>query len=235
MDYHEYSRKLKEVLKLQGSPVAVAFMPERPPDLKKARGRGTVCVMIQRARMGRSFYCSGNNIICGGRIHLGMSQSIGINLEDFLVKTEKIAASEVAAKRLLGLNKSRAPDKLGEYLVFAPLEGTIFTPEVVLFVGTPLQISRIIWLDVYQTGQINTIHGEPLCSGVIAAPISRGKIGVSFLDMACRSLGRYKPEEMIIGVPHNRLERIVDSIDKSIGGKAKPSPIIRFLPRVIKP
>ena len=166
---------------------------------------------------------------------MGMSQSIGINLEHFLVKTEKIAATEIAAKRLLGLNKSRAPDKRGEYLAFAPLEGTTFTPEVVLFVGTPLQISRIIWLDAYQTGQINTIHGEPLCSGVIAAPISRGKIGVSFLDMACRSLGRYKPEEMIIGVPYSRLERIVDSIDKSIGGTAKLSPIIRLLPRVIKP
>ena len=235
MDYNESSRKLKEVLELQGSPVAIAFMTERPTGLKKVRGKNTVCVMIQRARMGRGLYCSSSNIICGGKLHLGMSKSIGINLENFLVKTEKIAASEIAAKRLLGMNKSRAPDKLGKYLAFAPLELATFNPEVILFIGTPLQIGRIMWLDAYQTGQITTIHGEPVCSGVIAAPISRGKIGVSFLDMACRSLGRYKPEEMIIGVPFHRVERILESIDKSIGGTAKPNPALRFLPWLIKP
>ena len=166
---------------------------------------------------------------------MGMANSIGINLKNFLVKTEKLAASEIAARRLLGLSKSRTPDKTGTYLALAPLEDAKFVPEVVLLIGTPLQISRIIWLDAYHTGQINTIHGEPLCSGAIGAPISRGRIGISFLDMACRSLGRYKPEEMIIGIPYSRMERIADSINKSIGGTAKPGPIMRFLPKLIKP
>jgi uncharacterized protein (DUF169 family) len=229
------SGRLKEVLELDGSPVAVAFLSEIPLGLRKWSRWGTVCVMIQSARRGSAFYCSGDRIICGGRVHLGMATSAGRNLKDFLVKTEKLAASDTAAQRLLGLTKSRAPRKLGEYLAFAPLEKATFTPDVIVFVGTPLQISRIIWLDAFQTGQINTIHGEPLCSGVIAAPFSRRRIGVSFMDMACRAFGRYKPEELIIGVPYERLSRIIDSIEKSVAGTAKSRFILGLLPKLIKP
>jgi uncharacterized protein (DUF169 family) len=230
-----FATRLKEVLELDGSPVAVAFVSEIPPGLRKWSRRATVCIMIQSARRGSAFYCSGDRIICGGRVHLGMAESAGRNLSDFLVKTERLAASDIAARRLLGLTKSRAPQKLGEYLAFAPLEEATFTPDVVIFVGTPFQISRIIWLDAFQTGQINTIHGEPLCSGVIAAPISRHRIGLSFMDMACRAFGRYKPEELVIGVPYERLSRIIDSIEKSVAGTAKSNFILRLLPKLIKP
>jgi uncharacterized protein (DUF169 family) len=231
----DFSSRLKEVLELDGSPVAVASASEVPSGIKKWQRRGTLCVMIQRARRGGASYCLAENIICGGKIHLGLAESAGRDLEKFLVKTEKLACSDIAARRLLGLTKSRAPEKLGEYLVFAPLEEAPFTPEVVIFVGTPLQISRIIWLDVFQTGQINTIHAEPLCSGVIATPISRKRIGISFMDMACRALGRYKPEELVIGVPYERLARIIDSIGKSVAGTAKSSLILRLLPKLVKP
>jgi uncharacterized protein (DUF169 family) len=231
----DLTKRLKEVIELDGSPVAVAFVSEIPPGIKKWPRRGTVCVMIQRARQGSATYCSGENIICGGKIHLGLAESAGRDLEKFLVKTEKLVASEIAARRLLGLTKSRAPKKLGEYLVLAPLEEAPFTPQAVVFVGTPLQIGRIIWLDAFETGQINTIHAEPLCSGVIAAPISSNRIGLSFMDMACRALGRYQPEELVIGVPYARLARIIDSIEKSAAGTARSSLILRLLPKLVKP
>jgi len=113
------------------------------------------------------------------------------------------------------------------------LEKAVFVPDVVLFVGTPLQISRIIFLDAFETGEIDTVHGEPLCSGVIAVPITTGKIGISFLDIACRAFGRYKPEEMVAGVPYQRLTRMVASLDRSIAGTAQPNFLLKLLPRVM--
>jgi len=53
--------------------------------------------------------------------------------------------------------------------------------------------------------------------------------------MACRAFGRYKPEELVIGVPYERLSRIIDSIEKSIAGTAKSNFILRLLPKLIKP
>lgn len=229
------TERLKDLLELDGSPVAIAVSPERPSNLKRWARRGTVCVMVQKARRGGEFYCSADNIICGGRIHVGIDDSAGRNLNDFLIRTEKLAASNIAARRLLGLTQSRSLDKVGEYLVFAPLESSSFTPDVVVFIGTPLQVSRIIWLDAYQTGRVTTLHGEPMCSGVIAGPISRHRIGISFMDMACRSLGRYRPEELAIGVPYERMIPIIDSIDKSVAGSAKPKFVMRLLPKLVKP
>ena len=225
---HEHlSTKLQKTLELDGSPVAVAIMPEPPDGLRQWRRKATPCMMIQSARRGIAFYCSGDSILCGGRAHLGIGMSPVRNLENFLVKREKLSGSTVAARKLLNSVKERTP-KLGGFLVFSPLEKSSFEPDVVLFVGTPLQIGRIIFLDAFKTGEIDTVHGEPLCSGVIAAPITTDKIGVSFLDMACRLFGRYKPEEMVIGVPHQRLSRIVNSIDLSIAGTAQPDLFVKL-------
>jgi len=215
-----YSARLQETLELEGSPVAVAVLPEPPAGLVRWWRKSTACTMIQIARRGMAFYCSGEVIACGGRSHLGLGESPVRDLEGFLVKREKLSGSREAARKMLDLTKQRAP-RLGEYLAFSPLEKTSFSPDVVLFVGTPLQISRIIFLDAFETGEIDTVHGEPLCSGVIATPITAGKIGISFLDMACRAFGKYKPEEMVVGVPSERLPRIANSIDLSVAGTAE--------------
>jgi uncharacterized protein (DUF169 family) len=224
--------KLKETLELEGSPVAVAVTLGLPAGLKRWRRKATLCMMIQSARRGVAFYCSGGSIVCGGRAHLGIAQSPLRDLEGFLVHREKLVGSRVAARRMLDLTRKRAPD-LGKYVAFSPLEKAVFVPDVVLFVATPLQVSRIIFLDAFETGEIDTVHGEPLCSGVIAVPITTGKIGISFLDIACRAFGRYKPEEMVVGVPYQSLTRMVASLDRSIAGTARPNFILKLLPRVM--
>lgn len=222
-----HSAKLQQTLALEGSPVAVAILPQPPHGLREWRRKATPCVMLQSARRGSAFYCSGDSIFCGGRAHLGIGESPIRNLENFLVQAEKLAASKEAAHKILDAVKKRTP-KLGEYLAFSPLEKADFSVDVVLFVGTPLQISRIIFLDAFELGVIDTVHGEPFCSGTIAAPITTGKIGVSFLDMTCRMFGKYKAEEMVVGVPGERLSRIVNSIDRSIAGTAEPDIIKKW-------
>jgi uncharacterized protein (DUF169 family) len=219
--------KLAEALELDGSPVAVAITPEVPMGMAPISFRATACIMVQIARRGDAFYSSWKDILCGGRANLGMGESPIRKLDDFLVRREKLFGSKAAADELIDSATIKAPNR-GKYLAFAPLEKASFTPDVVLFVGTPLQVSRIIFLNAFQTGLIDTLHGEPLCSGAIAAPITSGKIGVSFLDMACRSFGRYRPEEMVIGVPYNRLSHILDSLDASSAGTAKPSAFLRI-------
>lgn len=228
------SAKLKKTLELDGSPVAVAIMPEPARGLKKWRHKATLCMMMQSARRGAAFYCSGANVICGGGEHLGIGKSPVQELKASLVETEKLVASETAARRRLDQVKQRAPEQ-GGYIAFSPLERASFRPQVILFVGTPFQISRILHLDAFETGEIDTVHGEPFCSGVIAAPITTGKIGISFLDMTCRAFGRYRAEEVAIGVPYSRLTRIISSIELSSSGNAKSDFLLKLLARIPTP
>ena len=227
-----FSTKLKNTLELDGDPVAASITYLPPKELTKWQRKATLCMLIQRARRGLSLYSPSKNIICGGRVHVGIGNSPGWGLEDFLFCKEKLVGSRVAARRMLGLTTVQSSE-LGKGFVFSPLMKANFYPEVVVFVCTPLQISRILFLDAYETGEINTLHKEPLCSGVIAAPKATGRIGISFLDMSCRSFGQYKPEEMAIGVPYHRIPKIVENIDHSVAGTAKSSLPLRLLPGLL--
>jgi uncharacterized protein (DUF169 family) len=229
-----FSAKLKNTLELDGNPIAISITSDKPQELKKWQSRVTLCMLIQSARRGLSLYCPGENIICNGKVHIGIGNSPSWDLEDFLVRKEKIVSSKTAARRMLDLAKVQSSE-LGKFIILSPLMKANFNPDVVVFVGTPLHISRILFLDAFGTGEINTLHREPLCSGVIATPIATSQIGVSFLDMSCRAFGQYKPEEMAIGVPYNRISKIVENIDHSIAGTAKSSLLLRLLPRIMNP
>jgi uncharacterized protein (DUF169 family) len=55
----QVSVRLKEVLELDGSPVAMAYVTEQPSGLEKWSRPGTVCIMVQKARRGNAFYSKG--------------------------------------------------------------------------------------------------------------------------------------------------------------------------------
>jgi uncharacterized protein (DUF169 family) len=226
------SAKLKDALELDGDPVAISIVSDVPQELNNRQRKATLCMSIQSARRGLAFYCSGKDIICNGKAHIGIGKPPMWDMEDLLVHREKIVGSKTAARRMLDLARVQT-STVGKYIVLAPLTKASLNPDVVVFVATPLQISRILFLDAFETGEINLLHREPLCSGVIAIPITSGRIGVSFLDMSCRSFGQYRPEEMAIGVPYSRLPNIVSNIDHSIAGTAKSSFLLRLLPSIL--
>jgi uncharacterized protein (DUF169 family) len=92
--YH--SDKLQKALELEGSPVAVAILLELPELLRQWQHKATPCMMLQSARRGSAFYCSGECIFCGGGAHLGIARSPVRNLGDFLVRGERLFGSKAA-------------------------------------------------------------------------------------------------------------------------------------------
>ncbi len=231
--YTHYSEILRVTLELEGNPVAIAISPEHPSGIKQATRGVTVCMMLQIARRGSTFWASSKQIICGARAHLGMGKTPIPFIEDFLVNKEKLFSSKAAAKRLLTSLKNMAP-KLGNHLVFSPLEKADFIPDLVVFVATPAQVSRILFLDAFETGEFELAHQEPLCSGSIATPITTHRIGISFLDISCRFLGKYRPEEMTVGVPFDKLLNIIENIGHSAAGSAKQSNLIKFAGNILR-
>jgi len=231
--YTQYSEILSKTLELEGSPVAIAISREPPSGIKQVTRGVTVCMMLQIARRGSVFWASGKQIICGARAHLGMGKTPIPFTEDFLVHREKLFSSKDAAKRLLTSLKNMAP-KLGNHLIFSPLEKADFVPDLVVFIATPAQVSRILFLDAFETGEFELAHQEPLCSGSIAMPITTHKIGISFLDISCRFLGKYRPEEMTVGVPFDKLLGIIENIGNSAAGSARQSNLIKFAGNILQ-
>jgi uncharacterized protein (DUF169 family) len=225
--YAGFSNILQETLEIEGNPVAIAISSTPPEKIKQFSNSATVCIMLQRARNGDTFWTSGKRILCGARVHLGIGKTRIPCMEDFLVWQEKLFKSRLAARHLLTSLSNMAP-RAGNHLIFSPLREIDFEPNVVVFVATPAQVGRILFLDAYETGEFDLVHQEPLCSGSIAIPITTGKIGISFLDMACRFFGKYKPEEMTIGVPFTKLVHIINNIRHSTAGSAKPTYLMKL-------
>jgi uncharacterized protein (DUF169 family) len=231
--YAFYADKLRDALDLGESPIAAKIIRERPGQLKPIRHKATVCMMMQHARGGNSFYCSGSDILCGGRDNLGIGKSPLSKLEDIVLSREKLFESRVAARKALNLGKTCAPD-IGRYLLLAPLDKFETIPDVVIITGVPSQISRLLYINAFDTGEFNVEFMEPLCTGAIAAPVSTGKIGLSVMDVACRILGKFREEEMIVGIPYERLGKIVKNIDRSSAGTAKLSTQFRIAASILQ-
>ena len=225
--YAFYADKLQDALDLGESPIAAKITRERPEQLKPIRHKATVCMMMQSARRGNSYYCSGSDILCGARDNLGIGKSPLYKMQNLVLSREKLFESRVAAQTALDLGKTCAPD-VGHYLLVAPLDKFDTVPDVVIITGVPAQISRLLYIDAFETGEFNVEFIEPLCTGVISVPITTGKIGLSVMDVACRILGKFRAEEMVIGIPFERLGKIVKNIERSSAGTAKLSTLFRM-------
>jgi len=222
----EYSAKLKKVLGLDGSPVAEALLSEPPAGVQQWGGeRVFACGMAQDARRGNAYYCTAENMICAaGSAFVGLSGTAPIGIiADYIVQGKKLYTSRAAAYRHLEDAWQLIPKMGGKCLAFAPLEKATFEPHAVLFIVSPLQAMRILFLDAYQTGFHDIAkYCEPFCAGVIAGAISTGKIALGLLCPGSRQAAKFKPEEMAVGVPYERIGRIVNSIEGSHLGTAVP-------------
>jgi uncharacterized protein (DUF169 family) len=120
---------------------------------------------------------------------------------------------------------SRAPSPrgFGDYLVFSPLERSEFAPDLVIFLVNAEQACRLTALARYRQGLLpaNEMEGS-LCWSAIAYPFTSGDINITLGDATARRLEHWDPAELIVTVPAERLPGIVESIDRSSAGTAKP-------------
>jgi len=219
-----YSRRLKEVLGLEKSPVAITF--SKKPANKANTERYRVCGAIQAAASGSIINLSKENSSCrGGTTYLGLGPQRE-RVEEFLVYGEKLSCSLATARRAITYINKKAPPPLGlaEYVVFSPLEKAELEPDLVLFLCNPEQACRLITLARYREGVLpQNEFGGALCWSTITYPLITGNINVSLGDHVAREIEHWKPEELAVTVPAHKLHQIVESIDYSTAGVAEPS------------
>lgn len=224
-DREMYSTRFKEVLGLDGSPIAYAILKEPPAGIKQWEGPPLwPCGVIQKARRGESFFITAENCSCPGKMFIGLSPvNPEFNAADYLVQAKKLYGTRAGAARHIQEVYKLIPKVGGKYAVFAPLEKATFTPDAVLFIGYPLHIMRLMFFDAFEDGMHDLApYGEPFCSGVVAQVISSGKMCLGMFCGGSRESAKIRPEECVLGVPYYRIARMVRSIDKSHCGTATP-------------
>jgi uncharacterized protein (DUF169 family) len=232
MEWRQYAERLKEVLKLKGSPVAVTYSMK--PAAGTAEAKAWACRALLGARDGNTFCLSKDTSSCpGGTWHLGLGPpptgDAGKALKKFLVHGEKLFCSIATFHRAVHLTTD-PPLGLADYVIFSPLEMADQKPDLVVFLCNPEQACRLLTLAQYATGvPPRTEMGGSTCHMVVAYPIVSGEINVSLLDYTSRRLQKFAEDELAVSIPYPHMGHVVGSIESCSAGTASIEGLKRML------
>jgi len=222
--WKDYGEQIKEVLELEGNPVAITYSMKPPSTPSGERYR--VCDAFLQARGGKVIDLTVSTSACpGGTWHLGLGErpsgEADKGLKEFLVNGEKLYCSIATFHRSQALTAA-PPLGLADHVVLSPIEEAEFRPDIVLFICNAEQACRLVSLDSYDTGIPPRIEmAGSTCHQAVAYPVVTGELNVSLMDYTSRHIRGYKAEDLLVSIPYHRFHGVIRSIDHCTAGRAK--------------
>ena len=218
MEYHELGQKLKNILKLEREPVALKWVSREPQNIPKEEGKSRFCTKLDKAMNGEIFYSTVAEEECmGGLRYTGMKDphEFPKNMQSgsFLVPTgvyKSIPAVQRSWKNNLAVNPG-----IFTAIIFAPLSGAEFEPDVIFIVGNAEQGMELLHANAYDSGA----HGlgadsGPICSSMAAVPYLTGKVTYGFGDIGSRNNMDLEADEIMVSIPSTDLKRIIRNLEE---------------------
>ena len=135
MEWQAWGQRLKQVLELPGSPVAISYTdaPPAPPGTRKC----SVCGLLRDVAAGESYILTAETSRCpGGTQYLGLQAQHPERaraLRDFLINGEKLFSCAASILRAQAMSEAKPPYGAADYISFAPLEKAPLPPDVTVF------------------------------------------------------------------------------------------------------
>jgi len=224
VNYAEDSEKLKNLLGLKGSPVAIRFAPTKAdipagiPELDKTIRH---CSMVNLARNeGKIFYSPAERHECnGGAWSLGLKPiTPSLKNGEFYFKLGKFD-SDSACKRTI----ERIPHlDTGETFatMYAPLEKTPFPPQVIVIVTTPRNMLKLAQSSLFRLGGRICAEFSGIQSVCADATAQTYLSGHPNFSLGCDGSRRYSgimDDEMVMGFPAEMLPELITALPIILG------------------
>ena len=224
MDYTQLAEKLVKYLGLKYEPVAVKVLKKgepMPEGYSEPDKNLRHCQSIMKARKGESFIIPADKHACV----VGAS-SLGI-----IPTPEKVASGEshhnlgmfdpVEAAAEMIVNRPKFEPKSRAATVVGPLQDAKVEPDVVILVDRPETIYWIIPASTYHKGgraNFSSAAFQATCADTTILPSLTGEINISLGCFGCRKATDIENDEMLVGIPFNKLEEIVNVLEKLYEG-----------------
>lgn len=218
-NYEELSSKLKTLLNLKGSPVAVKLVTDRkeiPAGTPELKEKIRHCEMVQKARHGDVFYATKEQHACaGGAGALGIAETPEkIKTGEFYFGLGRFSTLEAAKKTMESVPRT---GKHFAASLYAPLEKAVFKPDVIVVIGNPKQLLKIAQSNIYHGGGRNmaSFSGiQSLCADAVAAPYNTGELNATFGCDGSRKYAKIADEELVVGIPEAKLAALAEALEK---------------------
>jgi uncharacterized protein (DUF169 family) len=216
----ELSNELKKNLGLRYSPIAVKLVNneedfELDTNLsfdKKYR----YCQMLMETKHGKNCVISGDNLTCPAA-----AAAFGFkSLPEKIAKGSMLKSLGLFEKEEYGKNLMEKIPRLKageiEKIIASPLEKCDFIPDLIIIEDIP---ERIMWLALASLRFANGRHSfstgifQAVCVDSTIIPYQTQKVNVSLGCYGCRDATDIKDDECIIGIPYEKLDSIVSSVD----------------------
>ena len=218
-DYAGSSEILRTSLKMKGSPVAIGFAATKediPPGIPEIDKAIKHCMMVSLARNeGRIFYSTSEKHECmGGAFALGLKDlTPTLKTGKFYYKLGKFE-SITSSKRTMD-SVPHLPTGDTYATMYAPLEKTPFTPQVILIITNPWAMLKLAQSSLFRLG--GRAHAEfsgiqSVCSDTVAQTYLTGKPNFSLGCDGSRRFSGIADDEMVMGFPSEMLPEIVDAV-----------------------
>ena len=225
-DYAQYAERLKSILGLERSPVAVKFVAqdEAVPDGFTALPGRRYCQVLMEASQGAKALLTPENVSCPAS-----ATALGFKpLPEKLATGEMLAAYGIFASAEAGRNTLHSMPRLpmGQYKAVAacPLGEAPYEPHVVVFESQPEHLMWLALAAVRQTGGRLTFSTgilQATCVDGTILPFVEQRLNASLGCYGCREATDMSEEECILGFPASELERIVTELE-ALAAKSLP-------------
>ncbi|MBM4240272.1 MAG: hypothetical protein FJ150_01110 [Euryarchaeota archaeon] len=216
--YQELGKKLKKILDLDREPVAIKWSVREPRDIEKEDGKSRFCAKLEKAMNGEIFYSTAEEEECmGGLKYTGMkdTEEFPKNMRSGAFLVPAGVYKSIPAVQRSWQSNMRVETGIFNSIIFAPLSKAKFEPNVIFLLCNAQQAMTILHANAYDSGS----HGlgadsGPICSSMAAIPYLTGKVTYGFGDIGSRRHMNIKPEEVMVSIPANDLERILANLEE---------------------
>jgi len=214
MNLEEMSDIVKSSLGIKDNIVGVALFKSEndiPKELESLERPFRYCQMIQAARLqGDSFLAHADYHECkGGAAAIGLLECPE-NIASgslYFDKLHKCETKDVGISISENMPRIPAGQTVATYV--APLQEMVVNPDVVIFVGNPLQARRITQAVMYKEGgrsTFNTAGIQSFCADATTSPYLKGEVNVSLgCDGSARN-AQLDDESVVVGIPFGIME-----------------------------
>jgi uncharacterized protein (DUF169 family) len=219
MNNAEMSKVFIESLGLQTEPVAITLIKKGTPlpegyQLPDKPIRH--CQAIMRARKGEMLVVPADKQACPvGASALGIVPiPEKVKTGEFHYNLGMYETVDAAAKTISA--RPHLEPMSNDATALAPLSKATLEPDVVVVVGVPEQIYWIIpAASTFSMGgriTVETASFQATCADSTIVPIMSGKVNISLGCFGCRKATDIKPEEMLVGIPKQKLPELVKAL-----------------------
>lgn len=223
-EINQMGKELKDLLKLKNPPVAVALVPdthELPEGINKIEEKMRHCEMVDKVRKkGSEFYALVDDQQCkGGAAVMGLQEmapklangDVYYNLNRY--KTINSARRTMQQVPRLKAGSTKA-------VLYGPLDKVSFIPDVVLIIDTPKKAMQLSQALLHRFGgRVNASFAgiQSLCADGVVQPYKDGHISASLGCGGSRKYANVAEDEMIIGIPVERLHDMIEAAHEMFG------------------